>query len=165
MELSKAIKERRTIKDFTDQPVPDELLEQSLEAGLWAQNHRLTQPWRFAILGEQTKAQLAQTFPKISAKPAVVAVSCLKSDGGEQEREDYAAVACAIQNIQLEAWDLGLGMQWSSGKAATGPHLYELLQLDPDKESLVGLLLFGFPLEVPPARARRPLAEVTRRFP
>ena len=165
MELSKAIKERRTIKDFTDQPVPDELLEQSLEAGLWAQNHRLTQPWRFAILGEQTKAQLAQTFPKIVSKPAVVAVSCLKSDGGEQEREDYAAVACAIQNIQLEAWDLGLGMQWSSGKAATGPHLYELLQLDPDKEFLVGLLLFGFPLEIPPAKARHPLAEVTRRFP
>lgn len=164
MELSKAIKERRTIKDFTDQPVADELLEQSLEAGLWAQNHRLTQPWRFAILGPQTKAQLAQTFPKIASKPAIVAVSCIKSDGGEQEREDYAAVACAIQNIQLEAWDLGLGMQWSSGKAATGTHVYELLQIDPEKEFVVGLLFFGYPLEVPPARARKPLAEVTKRW-
>lgn len=165
MELSQIIKERRTIKDFTDRPVPDELLERALEAGLWAQNHRLTQPWRFAILGEQTKTQLAQTFPKILSKPAVVAVSCLKSDGGEQEREDYAAVACAIQNIQLEAWSLGVGMQWSSGKAATGPHLYELLELDAAKEFMVGLLLFGFPLEVPPARARLPLAEVCKRLP
>ncbi|BCM93742.1 hypothetical protein IAD21_05633 [Abditibacteriota bacterium] len=165
MELSQVIKERRTIKDFTGQAVPDELLERALEAGLWAQNHRLTQPWRFAILGESTKARLAQNFPKIATKPVVVAVSCLRSDGGEQEREDYAAVACAIQNIQLEAWNAGLGMQWSSGKMATGPHLYELLQLHTEREFVVGLLFFGFPLEIPPARARKPLAEVSKRLP
>ena len=165
MELSKVIKERRTIKDFTAQDVPTELLERSLKAGLWAQNHRLTQPWRFTILGPVTKARLAQDFPKVATKPAIVAVSCLRSDGGEQEREDYAAVACAIQNIQLEAWNEGLGMQWSSGKMATGAHLYELLELNPEREFVVGLLFFGFPLEIPPARARKPLSEVCKRLP
>ena len=165
MELSQAIKERRTIKDFTDNPVPDELLDRALEAGLWAQNHRMTQPWRFTIFGEGTKARLAQNFPKVATKPAIVAVSCLKSDGGEQEREDYAAVACAIQNIQLEAWNLGVGMQWSSGKMATSAHLYELLGLNSDKEFLVGLLFFGFPLKVPAPAARKPLSEVSKRLP
>lgn len=165
MELSQVIKQRRTIKDFNTQAVPDELLERSLEAGLWAQNHRLTQPWRFAVFGPETKARLAQDFPKVATKPAIVAVSCLRSDGGEQEREDYAAVACAIQNIQLQAWDLGLGMQWSSGKMATGSHLYELLQIDTEREVIVGLLFFGFPLEVPPAKARKPLSEVSRHLP
>jgi nitroreductase len=164
MEISSAIKQRRTIKDFTDRPVPDELLDQSLDAGLWAQNHRLTQPWRFTVLGPVTKESLAVNFPKIREKPIVVAVSCLRSDGGEQEREDYAAVACAIQNIQLEAWGLGLGMQWSSGKMATGSHLYELLQIDPEREFMVGLLFFGFPLEVPAAKPRKPLSEVLRRL-
>lgn len=165
MELSQVIKERRTIKDFNGQPVPDELLDRALEAGLWAQNHRLTQPWRFTILGETTKARLAQDFPKIASKPVVVAVSCLHSDGGEQEREDYAAVACAIQNIQLEAWNEGLGMQWSSGKMSTGSHLHELLEVDAEREFFVGLLFFGFPLEIPAARARKPLAEVSKRLP
>ena len=164
MELFQAIHSRRTVKDFKSDEVPDELLTRSLEAGLWAQNHRMTQPWRFYVVGPQTRAALTPLFPKAPTKPAIVAVSCLKSDDTVQEREDYAAVACAIQNIQLAAWDLGLGMQWSSGKAATGPDNYAVLGIDPNRETLVGLLLFGFPARVPDAHARKPLDEVLRRL-
>jgi len=164
MEIFQAIHSRRTVKDFKPDAVPDELLMRALEAGLWAQNHRLTQPWRFALLGPQTREALTPIFPKAPSKPAIVAVSCLRSDGGEQEREDYAAVSCAIQNIQLAAWDLGLGMQWSSGRAATGAGNYEILGIDAERETLVGLLLFGFPEKVPDAQARKPLDEVLRRL-
>ena len=164
MELFQAIHSRRTVKDFKSDPVPDELLLRALEAGLWAQNHRMTQPWRFYVVGPQTRAALTPLFPKAPTKPAIVAVSCLKSDDAVQEREDYAAVACAIQNIQLAAWDLGLGMQWSSGRAATGPDNYVVLGIDPNRETLVGLLLFGFPETVPAAQPRRPLDEVLRRL-
>ena len=164
MELFQAIHERRTIKDFTSEIVPDELLMRALEAGLWAQNHRMTQPWRFAIVGPKTRERLTPLFPKAPTKPAIVAVSCLVSDGGEQEREDYAAVACAIQNIQLAAWSLGLGMQWSSGRAATGPENYAVLGIDSARETLVGLLLFGFAARVPPAKGRAPLDEVLQRL-
>ena len=93
-----------------------------------------------------------------------MAVTCLKNADAEIEREDYAACACAIQNIQLAAWDAGLGMQWSSGKAAQDARTAEMLELDAEKELLVGLLFFGFPAEVPAAKARRPLEEVTRRL-
>ena len=164
MELFQAIESRRTIKDFTSQPVPAELLTRALGAGLWAQNHRMTQPWRFYVVGPQTRESLTPLFPKTPTKPAIVAVSCLKSDDAVQEREDYAAVACAIQNIQLAAWSMGLGMQWSSGKAATGPDNYAVLGIDAEREILVGLLLFGFPKTVPDAQARKPLDEVTRRL-
>jgi nitroreductase len=131
---------------------------------LWAQNHRLTQPWRFTILGPQTQSRLARDFPKIAAKPVVVAVSCLRNTDAEIEREDYAATACAIQNIGLQAWDLGLGMQWSSGKMATGAHLFELLEIDSEREWMVGLLFFGYAMEVPAPKTRRPLSEVCRRL-
>jgi nitroreductase len=49
VELFNAIFNRRTIKDFKPDPVPDAVLERALGAGLWAQNHRLTQPWRFVV--------------------------------------------------------------------------------------------------------------------
>ena len=164
MELFQAIESRRTIKDFKPDDVPDELLTRALSAGLWAQNHRMTQPWRFYVVGPQTREGLTRFFPKAPTKPAIVAVSCLKSDDAVQEREDYAAVACAIQNIQLAAWDLGLGMQWSSGRAATGPDNYAVLGIDAARETLVGLLLFGFPASVPDAQARKPLDDVIRRL-
>ena len=164
MELLEALRTRRTIKEFDGREVPETLILQSLEAGLWAQNHRLTQPWRFHLVGAQTKTQIAQIFPKILQKPVVVAVSCLKSDGGEQEWEDQLAVACAIQNIHLRAHDLGLGMQWSSGKAAIGPRTSEILGLETSREILMALLFFGFARETPPARERLPLAQVLRRL-
>ena len=190
MELTEAIFERRTIKDFTLDPVPADLLARALTAGTWAQNHKLTEPWRFTILGPETHRQLAENFAraqsspagttedtarqekvaadarnKILSKPCVVAVSQRLGGPPAQQREDYAAVACAIQNIQLAAWAEGVGMQWSSGKIIQLPTTYETLALDPAQEEIVGLLFFGYPAGVPAAPARKGLAEVSRRLP
>lgn len=164
MELLQAIESRRTVKDFTSRDVPDELLTRVLGAGLWAQNHRLSQPWRFAVFGPHAHASFSEYFPRALTIPAIVAVTCLKNEDAEIEREDYAAVACAIQNIQLAAWDLGLGMQWSSGTAAQNPRTREIVGFDMEKESLAGLLFFGFPAQVPLAKPRKPLDEVLRRL-
>ena len=36
-------------------------------------------------------------------------------EGDEQRRrEDYAAVCCAAQNVQLAAWAAGIGTKWST---------------------------------------------------
>ncbi len=164
MEILQAIESRRTIKDFTSEPVPDELLTRALSAGLWAQNHRMTQPWRFAIFGADSHARFCEYFARALNIPAIVAVTCLKNENADIEREDYAAVACAIQNIQLAAWDLGLGMQWSTGAASQDPRTQEIVGFDAEKESLVGLLFFGVPAQVPPAKARKSLDEVVRRL-
>ena len=178
MELSAALLGRRTIKDFKADPVPADTLERALTAGLWAQNHKLTEPWRFTVLGPDTHRRLAATFAeaqmaaaradaegKILSKPLVVAVSQRIGGDPVQQREDYGAVACAIQNIQLAAWAEGLGMQWSSGKIIRLPSVYALLGIDRQAEEIVGLLFFGFPARTPSAPPRKPLAEVTRHLP
>ncbi len=188
MNLFDAIYTRRTIKDFTAQPVPDELLHKALDAGRWAQNHRMTEPWRFYILGPQTKQAVAaisgdvlvQTAKadaatlakmradqedKILGKPRIVAVTCRLCGDKEIEQEDYAAVACAVQNVQLAAWGLGLGMQWGSSRFTTAPETYTLLGVDPAKEMIVGLLYFGFPAAVPAAKPRKSLGEIVRTLP
>ena len=189
MELLEAIHTRRTIKDFRPDPVPAAVLERALAAGLWAQNHKLTQPWRWTLLGPQTHRRLAETFAqsqadtlpadapaaerervrvaaaaKILQKPCLVAVSQQRSASPVQQREDYGAIACAIQNVQLAAWAEGVGMQWSSGKIITLPEIYEVLSVNPAREEMVGILFFGYPAAVPSAPARRPLAEVSRRL-
>ena len=186
MELFEAIFQRRTIKDFKPDAVPAHVLERVLATGPWAQNHRLTEPWRFTILGPETHARLAEDFAqaqaafpgagdgekmrtdarrKILSKPCVVAVSQRLSGPAAQQREDYAAVACAIQNIQLAAWAEGVGMQWSSGKIIRSPQTYEVLDIEPGQEEIVGLLFFGYPASLPEAQARKPLAAVSRRLP
>ena len=131
-------------RDFRPDPVADAVLERALTAGLWAQNHRLTQPWRFLVLGPQMQRALAeagagaqvQALPasadeatrakvwagavqKLMTKPRIVVITCVLNGDDFQRREDYAAVCCAIQNIQLAAWGGGLGMPWSSGTPNT----------------------------------------------
>ena len=190
MELFDAIRQRRTIKDFRPDPPPVAVLEKALDAGLWAQNHKMTEPWRFTLLGPETHRRLAESFAgaqaaalgagadparqaqvradalgKLLGKPAVVAVSQRLEGGPAQRREDYAAVACALQNVQLAAWADGVGMQWSSGKIITQGATYAALEIDPAQEELVGLLFFGYPAHVPTAPARKPLKEVLRRLP
>lgn len=190
MEIREAIRTRRTIKEFSSDPVSDEVLERALVAAVWAQNHRMTQPWRFTILGPQTHRALSQIYGEVQAqslpsecndtqrqtarekgqrkllsKTRIVAASSTLSADQTQRREDYAAVCCAIQNIQLAAWSEGLGMQWSTGKVMQEPATYELLAIDLAAEEIIGLLYFGFPATVPAPLQRKPLEEVLRHLP
>lgn len=190
MELFDAILSRRTIKEFKSEPVPDALLERALHAGLWAQNHRMTQPWRFIVLGPTTHQALAEAganaqlqamradtdaaardkvwnsaVQKLMSKPRIVVVTMVLSGDAFQRREDYAATCCAIQNIGLAAWGEGVGMQWSTGKQTQQAETYTQLGIDPTTEEIVGFLYFGYPALIPTSASRKPLAEVMRRLP
>lgn len=190
MELFDAILSRRTIKEFKSDPVSDAVLERVLHAGLWAQNHRMTQPWRFIVVGPATHQALAEAganaqiqtmradtdaatrdkvwsgaVQKLMSKPRIVVVTLVLSGDAFQRREDYAAIACAIQNIGLAAWGEGVGMQWGTGKQTQQPETYTQLAIDPTVEEIVGFLYFGYPALVPPPAPRKPLAEVMRRLP
>ena len=50
MELMEAIKTRRSIRKFTDEPVPREKLEKIIEAAMWAPSGQNLQPWYFVAL-------------------------------------------------------------------------------------------------------------------
>jgi nitroreductase len=190
VELFDAILSRRTIKEFKPDPVPDAVLDHALTAGLWAQNHRMTQPWRFVVLGPETHRALAESsaeaqlqsiredtdadtrekvragaVEKFMSRPKLVVVTTILSGDALQRREDYAATCCAIQNIQLAAWEQGLGMQWGTGAPTRLAQTYHLLRIDPNVEEIVGFLYFGYPAEIPDPVQRKPLAEVMRRLP
>src|SRR5260370_17775246 len=53
--LPEALKGRRSIREFTGPKVPPTDVEAMIDAGVAAPNHRLTQPWRFYVLGPQAR--------------------------------------------------------------------------------------------------------------
>jgi nitroreductase len=189
MHVHEAIRSRRSIFQFRPEPVPIDVLERLLAFGVWAPNHLLTEPWRFTLLGEETRGVLAARYgerqaekapadaddelrerlraagrAKFLSKPAVVVVSCLQEGDGQRRREDYAATCCAIQNIQLAAWAEGIGMQWSTNVLTLDPETYTLLGIDAEREYILSFLYVGYPAETP-TRQRTPLHEVLRRTP
>jgi nitroreductase len=187
MEIEEAILTRRTITQFLPTVVERSILDEILSAGLRAQNHRLTQPWRFIVIGPETHRKLSVLFGqlqadalppeqgaadrdrafetarrKLMARPKIVVVSSLLQGDSQQRKEDYAATACAIQNIQLAAWARGIGMQWSTSHMTRNQATYEFLGCDPHHEEIVGFLFLGYPAEIPIERNRKSLSEVRR---
>jgi nitroreductase len=157
MDLYEALLTRRTIFRYRDEPVPEAALERAFEAARWAPNHKLTEPWRFYVVGNQTKhalgaiaarlaeakcqdrnadeiaRQVERAQNKILQVPALVVVTQVRTpDDDFREKEDYAAVSLAIHNLVLSLWADGLGSQWSTGGITRDDSSYEALSISPD---------------------------------
>jgi coenzyme F420-0:L-glutamate ligase / coenzyme F420-1:gamma-L-glutamate ligase len=63
LDLMQLIQTRRSLRRFSDVPIPDDLLEQILRAGMWAPSAHNRQPWRFAVVStSSTKVMLASAM-------------------------------------------------------------------------------------------------------
>lgn len=177
-----ALYRRRMAWRFKDAPVPREAVERMLAAAVWAPNHRLTEPWRFFVLGKgsparrqvadlayefamqrnnnQTRAEAARQ--SVLTPPLVVCVYCLPGPNEEVTRENYAAVACAAHNISLAGVAEGLAVTWETGGSTRHPKLKETLGAEADWVMAV-MLYIGFPAEAPDPR-RTPASAWVRWF-
>ena len=168
--LMKLIKDRRTCYQFADaqtHPIKDDVIYECLEAARWAPNHKLTQPWRFWIIGDQAKQLLAHIYAdnralknadsssdlyqniysksvkKYMAIPKIVLVGQVLNEERVIQKEDYAACSCAIQNFQLMAYSLQLGVQWSTGPILKDERTIKKLNIDSKQIELIGALYIG----------------------
>lgn len=183
MDIHEAIHTRRTIKRFTDRAIGRAEVERLFEAAVSAPNHRMTQPWRFYVLGPEArraygavlgdrKAKKApdaasarlvadQTIAKHVALPAMVAVTMTLAEHPETLEEDYAATMMAVQNIMLEAHGMGLGTHLRTGGIMADPRARTALGI-PDGERIVATIEVGEPAEVPVPKPRKSAAELTK---
>lgn len=178
MHLHDALATRRTVHHYREEAVPGEVIRRALEAAILAPNHRMTQPWRFVLLGRAAREPLVarsvdlRSGPpappevverirgKIVGPPHCLVVACLRSDDDFRMGEDRAAVACAIQNLSLSLHADGVASKWSTGAITRDPAAYAAAGLDPDEVEITGFIWIGFAAMVPDAPARTPLDEV-----
>jgi nitroreductase len=177
-----AIANRRSIKRFTDRPVTREEIERLLDAATLAPNHKLTQPWRFYVLGPEARyayglalgnrkakkiedeAKAAQTRETVAnehrALPAMLIVAVRPNDDPELREEDYAAAWMAIQNLALVAIEMGLGTHIKTGAVMADPAARAAAGVK-DDERIVAVVNIGEPADVPPPKARERAATLT----
>ncbi len=79
--------------------------------------------------------------------------------------EDYAACACAVQNLMLSVHADGYGAKWGTGGVTTDLETYRIVGIDPDVERVLGFLWVGVPEVVPRGPNRPELSAVVRRVP
>ena len=66
-----------------------------------------------------------------------------------------------MQNVQLAAWDAGVGMQWSTGRITMEEQTYQLLRINSSEEYIIGFFYTGYPAEVKEPK-RKPAGEFIR---
>jgi nitroreductase len=182
MSVSDVIAQRRSIKKFQDTPVTREDIEALLDAAVLAPNHHLTQPWRFYVLGRESRRRYGLALGERKARkltdpdaanavrektaaehvafPALIAVAQVVHESPETREEDYAAVMQAVDNMMLVAVERGLGTHVRTGAVMEDPAARAAVGVR-EGERIVALLSVGVPAEVPPPKARQGAAAVT----
>lgn len=184
MDALKVILERRSIRKYRTVPVPDELLEEIVQAGLYAPSGVNLQPWYFVVV--RTPEKMAQVralmtivalrfnpilqerfhdHPEIITEtnnflvtlgnaPACVLAFANKREDGQRDNV-IESVSAAIQNMQLAAWNRGVGSCWIGAPCHVEcGGLFEAAFASGHGEFIAALAL-GYPDEDPAAHRRK----------
>jgi len=167
VDVFEAIKNRRSIRAFTNQPVSDKEVMKLIDAARWAPSAGNIQPWEFLVIHDPkikrglSAAALDQTFIEEAPVVVVVCANQLRSGRGYGSRgvnlyclQDTAA---ATQNMLLAACALGLATCWVG--AFQEEEARSVLNI-PNGIRPVAIVPVGHPAEKPEAPDRRPLNEI-----
>jgi nitroreductase len=172
MDLLKVIHERRSVRRYRGDPVPDEIIIEILRAARRAPSWHNTQVPRFIVVkNPDVKKALSDTLTPanparraVERAPCVICVIARKRLSGYSKGEPVTEkgdwlmfdAGIAMEHIVLTSWNFGLGTVYVGAfdAAAAG----EILKV-PDDFSLVAMTPLGYFEETPRATPRRPLGE------
>jgi nitroreductase len=147
-----------------------------------APNHRLSQPWRFYVLGPDARQAYGLALGERKARkvedpvaaramretvaaehralPTMLIVAVVDNENPEIREEDYAAAMMGIQTLSLAAVALGLGTHVKTGAVMSDPAARAAAGVK-DGERIVAVVNIGEPADVPPAKPRQPATAFT----
>lgn len=183
MDLHEALVTRRTIQRFRPGAVPQEPIDRALEVAVMAPNHKATWPFRFTLVGPETREHLFRIAlrlkeakkgpsPELEAQirlemlvpdRLVVVSQVVAADPGRAE-EDYATCACATYALMLSLHADGLATKWGTGGSTRDPEALRVLGLAPH-DRVVAFVWIGYPAITPQTPKRPPLQELVRAAP
>ena len=157
-----AILTRRSIRDYTPHPVPDELIKLLLAAGITAPSAFNEQSTEFVVVNDR---KILDEIAKFEAKrpqlkKATVAIVVCGNQAKEKNKgQGYWQLdgAVASENILIAANALGLGAVWTAIYPYQDriPKVQKLLNL-PDEVIPLNIIPVGYPAEkIAPGEALR----------
>lgn len=148
MTFLELVKQRFSLRSYSDQPVSQEQLDYILECARLAPSAVNFQPWHFYVArSEEAKQKVRQTYPREwFATAPLYLVACIRHDQSwhrQPDQKDHGDIdiAIAVEHICLAAAEQGLGTCWVCNFDAALCH--ELLEL-PDNEEAAVLIPLGY---------------------
>ena len=147
MELLELLKERYSVRKYSDRPVEQEKLDKIIEAAMVAPSAKNFQPVRIYVLkSEEAIARIRGITRCAYNAPVVMMVTVDKNIEWHNELEEGITsgqqdAAIAATHMMLEAASLGVGSVWVCWFPNTAVH--EAFEL-PENEKVVLLMPMGY---------------------
>lgn len=158
-----AMRERRSIRRYTQEPVTLTEIEAILEAGRWAPSGLNNQPWRFLVVraGDPRQDVLAgkTKYAHIVTRARALFCVFLDREAGYNRSKDLQGVGACLQNMLLAAHAQGLGAVWLGEIINQEPEVTRALGLDQSRLELMAVLAVGRPDQAG-SSDRKPLGEL-----
>lgn len=184
MQIRQVLLERRSIRGYKSDPIPDQDLLEIVEAGLCAPSAINLQHWYFVVVKSPEKLNelreiMGRVFPKfrpvlegrfaknpeavedtrrfldsLGGAPVCILAFFLKDDYPDRDGA-MQSVSAAIENILLAAWDKGIGSCWLSAAQRMGFGPELRERFAPGKGEFVAAVTLGYPGRIPQAPRRR----------
>ena len=185
--ISTIINKRRSIfpSHYNNKTVSNHFIKELLENANMAPSHKLTQPWRFKVLQNNAKEDLAnflseiyvssrniKSFSKFKEKKikekcsrsSAIIVICMQRDPNNSipEWEEIASTSMAVQNIWLTCAANNIGCYWSSPKSIE--NINDLMVLNKGERCLGFMYLGHYNLKEKISFSRDSISEKVKWF-
>ena len=162
-----AIRTKRAVREFKDEPLPGETTEAILNAGRRAQSSKNAQPWQMIAITDRAILTKLSTCGEWAGHLAgsALGVALVSPDPGEKFQIMFDLGQCAAY-MQLAAWEMGVGSCLAS---IYEPEKARAILGFPQELHLRIAISFGYPLDVreladaPKPGGRKSLEEILHR--
>ncbi|GAQ18553.1 nitroreductase [Oceanobacillus picturae] len=180
-----SIKNRRSIHTFKKEEVQNSVLLEIFHYASYAPTHYMKEPWQIKVFQEKGKEyfieEIISSYERIgmlrtdkepktikmkeSLKqflleiPHHVVIFFEVDEDPIRYEEDYAAVCAFIQNVQLAAWEHGVGVLWTITPYMHDQTFVERVGINSDVMKIAAVLQMGYPLKVPRNKGRTAIEE------
>ena len=150
---------RRSIRHYEIKDIPQDVLQQILEAGRQAPSAANRQPVRFVVVNDRDLLRvLCDTLITRFVKYAPLAiVGCADTKSLLTGKWAVVDATIAMENMVIAAWALGVGSCWIG--ACNEEKVKNLMKI-PDRWKVVALVTLGYPAEQPKPRKKKSFEEM-----
>jgi nitroreductase len=155
MDALEAIRKRRSVRDYTGEPIPRQHLETIVDAGRLAASGHNNQPWDFIVVTDREMIGRLKVAAAWMEKAAAI-IAVVLDPSSRWWLEDGAA---AVENILIASTALGYGSCWLEGYTLPHEEQFKRWLHVPEEKRLLTLVPIGVPV-VWPTKEKKSLDEV-----
>lgn len=155
MQALEAIRKRRSVREYTGEPIPREDLERIVDAGRLAASGHNNQPWDFIVVTDRGMIEQLKVAAQWMEKAGAI-IAVVLDPVSPWWREDGSA---AVENMLIASTAMGYGSCWLQGYTVPREEEFKVLLGVPREKRLLTLVPIGVPTQWP-TKEKKPLEEV-----